>query len=197
MRDLMRLGVISDTHGLFDEAIPSIFKGVEAIIHAGDIGRIEVIERLEQIAPVFAVEGNNDSFGVYPEERIQDWAGYLILIRHIFGELHQLRKAERKRIEELQPDLVVFGHSHRPYHEMLGETMLFNPGSAGPRRFSLPRTVGLLLLRRNAAKGQIISLDQIVSGAPNQSFGVNWKWTDRENLSSSSRRRVQGSSKSR
>ena len=159
MRDLMKLGVISDTHGLFDEAIPSIFKGVDAIIHAGDIGRIEVIERLEQIAPVFAVEGNNDSFGVYPEERIEEWGDYLVLIRHIFGELHQLRKADRERIENLQPDLVVFGHSHRPYNAMLGETILFNPGSAGPRRFSLPRTVGLLTLRRNTGTGEIISLD--------------------------------------
>jgi len=155
----MRLGVISDTHGLFDEAIPAIFKGVNAIIHAGDIGRIEVIKRLEQIAPVFAVEGNNDSFGIYPEERIENWAGYRVLIRHIFGELHQLRKADRLRIADLCPHLVVFGHSHRPYNEMLGETILFNPGSAGPRRFSLPRTVGLLSLRRNGAKAQIISLE--------------------------------------
>jgi putative phosphoesterase len=159
MRDLMKLGVISDTHGLFDEAIPSIFKGVDAIIHAGDIGRIEVVERLEQIATVFAVEGNNDSFGVYPEERVEEWGDYLILIRHIFGELHQLRKAERKIIEELKPHFVVFGHSHRPYCEMVGQTTLFNPGSAGPRRFSLPRTVGLLTLRRNQGKGEIISLD--------------------------------------
>src|SRR5262245_16746430 len=159
MRALMKLGVISDTHGLFDEAIPSIFKGVDAIIHAGDIGKIEVIERLEQIAPVLAVEGNNDSFGVYPEERIEDCADYLILIRHIFGELHQLRKADRERIKNLRPDLVVFGHSHRPYNAMLGETILFNPGSAGPRRFLLPRTVGLLSLRRNGAKGQIIKID--------------------------------------
>lgn len=159
MRDLMKLGVISDTHGLFDEAIPSIFKGVDAIIHAGDIGSIEVVERLEQIANVFAVEGNNDSFGVYPEERIEEWGDYLMLIRHIFGELHQLRKAERKIIEELKPDFVVFGHSHRPYCETVGQTTLFNPGSAGPRRFSLPRTVGLLTLRRNRSKGEIISLD--------------------------------------
>ena|SRR5215510_3219067 len=159
MRALIKLGVISDTHGLFDEAIPSIFKGVDAIIHAGDIGKIEVIERLERIAPVFPVEGNNDSFGVYPEERIEEWGHCLVLIRHIFGELHQLRKAERQIIEDLQPDIVVFGHSHRPYYEMVGQTTLFNPGSAGPRRFSLPRTVGLLTLRRNSGKGEIISLD--------------------------------------
>jgi putative phosphoesterase len=155
----MRLGVISDTHGLFDEAVLPIFKGVNAIIHAGDIGKLEVIARLEQIAPVFAVEGNNDSFGVFPEERIENWAGYRVLIRHIFGELHQLRKADRQRIADLQPHLVVFGHSHRPYNDALGKTMLFNPGSAGPRRFSLPRTVGLLTLRRSGAKAQIVTLD--------------------------------------
>ncbi|MFY9609660.1 MAG: metallophosphoesterase family protein [Blastocatellia bacterium] len=65
----MKIGVISDTHGLFDESITSIFARVDAMIHAGDIGQLEVIARLEKIAPVFAVEGNNDSFGRFPLER--------------------------------------------------------------------------------------------------------------------------------
>ena len=62
----VKIGVISDTHGLFDESIVSIFAGVDLIIHAGDIGKLEVIARLEEIAPVIAVEGNNDSFGRFP-----------------------------------------------------------------------------------------------------------------------------------
>jgi hypothetical protein len=154
----LKIGVISDTHGLFDESIESIFAGVDAIIHAGDIGRLEVITRLEAIAPVFAVEGNNDSFGRFPAQRVEELHGHRILVRHIFGELHQLRTSDRQMVDELQPHVVVFGHSHRPYEQMLGGALLFNPGSAGPRRFSLPRTVGILSLDGEKPKSQIINL---------------------------------------
>lgn len=155
----MRIGVISDTHGLFDESIRSIFDGVEAIIHAGDIGKLEVIKRLEEIARVLAVEGNNDSFGNFPNERLEELAGRRVMIRHIFGELHQLREGDRRMVEEIQPDVIVFGHSHRPYQQVLGRTLLLNPGSAGPRRFSLPRTVGILSLEPSVAEARIINLD--------------------------------------
>lgn len=155
----MRLGIISDTHGLFDDAIATIFAGVDRIIHAGDIGKLEVIKRLEQVAPVIAVEGNNDWFGQFPTERIEEFEGQRVMIRHIFGELHQIEAADKKLIAKLQPNIVIFGHSHRPYNEMLYDTMLFNPGSAGPRRFSLPRTVGMLTIRESQTEAQIISLD--------------------------------------
>ena len=155
----MRIGVISDTHGMFDGTVVELFDGVEAIIHAGDIGKLEVISRLEQIAPVIAVEGNNDWFNRFPTESIRKLAGHTVLIRHIFGELHQLRDEERKVLDRVRPDVVVFGHSHRPYVEKIGRTILFNPGSAGPRRFSLPRTVGLLSLEENHVDAEIIRLD--------------------------------------
>ena len=155
----MKIGVISDTHGLFDKSVESIFNGVELIIHAGDIGKLEVITRLEEIAPVLAVEGNNDSFGLFPIERTEHLSNRLVLIRHIFGELHQLRASDKGMIERIRPDVVVFGHSHRPYQQMLGDTLLFNPGSAGPRRFSLPRTVGLLSLDTAPPAAQIVKLD--------------------------------------
>jgi putative phosphoesterase len=153
------IGVISDTHGLFDQSIVSIFKGVDAIIHAGDIGKLEVIDRLEEIAPVFAVEGNNDSFRRFPVERLETLAGRPVFIRHIFGELHQLKQSDRKMVEQVQPHVVVFGHSHRPYQQMLNHTLMLNPGSAGPRRFSLPRTVGILSLTRAGAAAEIRRLD--------------------------------------
>lgn len=155
----MKVGVISDTHGLFDKAVASIFAGVDAIIHAGDIGKIEVIHRLEEIAPVLAVEGNNDWFAAYPTERVEQLAGHRVMIRHIFGELHQIDESDRTLVARLQPDVVIFGHSHRPYNEVLGRTLLFNPGSAGPRRFSLPRTVGLLNLEEARPHARIISLE--------------------------------------
>jgi putative phosphoesterase len=156
----LKLGIISDTHGLYDEAVSDIFAGVDAIVHAGDIGKLDIIHRLEQIAPVFAVEGNNDWFGVYPTERVEEINGRRILIRHIFGELHQLDRAAHAVIETERPDILIFGHSHRPYREQLGGTLLFNPGSAGPRRFKLPRTVGLLTLTRSGVEAEIISLEE-------------------------------------
>jgi uncharacterized protein len=155
----LKLGVISDTHGLFDEAVNRVFAGVDAILHAGDIGKLEVIERLEAIAPVFAVEGNNDWFGTYPTERLEAWNGQRVLIRHIFGELHQLDQAAYQVLETMRPDVLVFGHSHRPYQQQVNGTLLLNPGSAGPRRFTLPRTVGLLSLEPASITAEIISLD--------------------------------------
>jgi len=155
----VRIGVISDTHGLFDESISSIFDGVDVIIHAGDIGKLEVIKRLQTIAPVLAVNGNNDDFSEFPDERLEVLGGRRVMIRHIFGELHQLKDRDKKLIEQIRPEILVFGHSHRPYQHMLDTTMLFNPGSAGPRRFSLPRTVGMLTLESAAAESRIISLD--------------------------------------
>ena len=154
----MRLGIIADTHGVFDPAIPTLFAGVDKIIHAGDIGKLDVIDRLEAIAPVIAVEGNNDWFATYPTERVEELAGHRIMICHIFGERHQLDAPERQLLERLQPHVVIFGHSHRPYCERLGQTLLFNPGSAGPRRFSLPRAVGRLTLTGMKAEAEIIHL---------------------------------------
>ena len=159
----MRLGLISDTHGLFDASLPEIFASVDLIVHAGDIGKIEVIERLERIAPVLAVEGNNDWFNRFPAERLEQIAGRRIVIRHIFGELHQIGQPERAMVEHLRPDLLIFGHTHRPYRDSLGDTILINPGSAGPRRFKLPRTVGLLNIEEGEEDGgiecEIINLD--------------------------------------
>ena len=155
----MRIGVISDTHGLFDESVTSIFQGVDAIIHAGDVGKLEVIERLSTIAQVFAVRGNNDTSLKLPDELVEELSGLRIMIRHIFGELHQLKPGDKTLVEKLRPDIIIFGHSHRPYQQMLGRTMLFNPGSAGPRRFSLPRTVGILAVTPTGPETQIINLD--------------------------------------
>jgi putative phosphoesterase len=155
----VRIGVVSDTHGRFDPAIPRLFRGVDGIVHAGDIGGLEVIRALEGIAPVFAVEGNNDPGDRFPLERLERLGGRSVLVRHVFGELHQLRAADRALVGRLRPDVVVFGHSHRPYLARLGRTLLFNPGSAGPRRFALPRTVGLLRLGPDRIDARILGLD--------------------------------------
>jgi uncharacterized protein len=155
----VRLGVVSDTHGRFDPAIPRLFRGVDAILHAGDVGAPAVIRELAAIAPVLVVGGNIDRPGRFPVERVETLGGRRVLLTHVFGERHQLGAAERARLARLAPDVVVFGHSHRPYRARLGPVLLFNPGSAGPRRFSLPRTVGLLTIGRRRVLARILSLD--------------------------------------
>ncbi len=161
-RTAVRLGVVADTHGRLDPAIIVLFRGVDAIVHAGDIGSPEVIRGLEAVAPVLAVEGNNDvgwAAGRFPVERVERLGGRRVLVRHVFGELHQLGEAERALVARLAPDVVIFGHSHRPYRARLGRTLLFNPGGAGPRRFSLPRTVGLLRLAPGSIRARVLALD--------------------------------------
>ena len=145
-RRAIRIGVIADTHGLFDPAVRRHFKGVDHILHAGDIGDRSVIEQLERIASVTAVSGNvddNEQSG-FPSEVVIELAGRRIAIRHILYEDGKLTKEGRAFLQENQPDLCIFGHTHRPKVEWFGKTLLFNPGSAGPQRFNLSRAVGTL-----------------------------------------------------
>ena len=155
-----RIGVIADTHGLFDPVIRRHFRGVDHILHAGDIGNRSVIEQLEQIAPVTAVSGNIDEDGrtVFPSEAVIELAGLRIAIRHILYEGGKLRKDGRTFLDRKRPDICVFGHTHQPKTEWFGKTLLFNPGSAGPKRFTLPRGIGLLRLRAAEVTPQLISL---------------------------------------
>ncbi len=149
-RRAIRIGVIADTQGLFDPAIRRHFRGVDHILHAGDIGDRAVIEQLEQIAPVTAVSGSIDYDGQceFPSETVIDLAGRRITIRHILYEGGKLTKDGRAFLDRERPDICVFGHTHQPKAEWFGDTLLFNPGSAGPKRFKLPRGVGILALTR-------------------------------------------------
>ena len=149
-RRAIRIGVIADTHGLFDPAIRRHFRGVDHILHAGDIGDRSVIEQLEQIAPVTAVSGNvdDDEQSGFPSEAVIELAGRRIAIRHILYEGGKLTKDGRAFLEREQSDICVFGHTHQPKTEWFGKTLLFNPGSAGPKRFKLPRGLGVLVMAR-------------------------------------------------
>jgi uncharacterized protein len=141
----VKIGVISDTHGFFDPRIPSIFEGVEHILHAGDIGDRAIIRQLAKIAPVTAVLGNNDA-GLEPEFKeteVIELADRKFLIHHIV-DVHELQENIRPIIEREAPDVVVFGHSHKPYCREIGTTLYFNAGYAGRPRFTLERTVALL-----------------------------------------------------
>lgn len=151
----IRIGVIADTHGLFDPAILLHFQHLDHIIHAGDIGRRSVIEQLEMIAPVTAVSGNVDGYeeSGFPTEAIIKLNSFRIAIRHVVFEAGKLTKEGKTFLDRTQPDICIFGHTHQPKHEWLEDTLLFNPGSAGPRGFTLPRGIGLITIGEGKASG--------------------------------------------
>jgi putative phosphoesterase len=139
----LKIGVISDTHNHFDARIPALFAGVNHILHGGDIGLPWVILELESLAPVTAVLGNNDEGLAFKETEIVELAQRKFLIHHIVDP-HRPAEPLRRRIVNENPDVVVFGHSHRPFNEVLGSTLYFNPGYAGKMRFGQPRSVAIL-----------------------------------------------------
>ena len=156
----MRIGVVSDTHGVFDRAIVRHFAGVDRILHAGDIGRREVIEQLEAIAPVTVVSGNVDGFeaGGFPVEQVIELAGHRIALHHRLYEKGKLTRDGAHFLSRTNPAICLYGHSHQPKAEWRDGVLLFNPGSAGPKRFHLPRAIGLLLLDGEAIDAQHITL---------------------------------------
>ena len=150
------LGVISDTHGLLRPQAVEALRGVAHILHAGDIGAPEVLEELRKLAPVTAVRGNVDTAswarGI-PLNQVVEIEGESIYMLHILAEL------------DLKPEaagfgVVVYGHSHKPSSEVKNGVLYFNPGSAGPKRFKLPVTVGKLMLEAGVARGEIVVLGE-------------------------------------
>jgi putative phosphoesterase len=139
----MRIGVISDTHNFFDPKIPDLFAGMEHILHAGDVGQNQIILKLEQIAPVTAVIGNTDSGLPYSQTELVELAGRKFLVHHIVSP-RELTEPLKLRIQRERLDAVVFGHTHLPFSEVIGQTLFFNPGYAGRSRFGLPRSVAIL-----------------------------------------------------
>ena len=150
----MRIGLISDTHGLLRPEALDALAGVDEIIHAGDVGGPEVIEGLRALAPVHAVRGNNDH-GSWAEELplrlLLTLGGVRVLV------LHDVKELAADRAEE-PFDVIVAGHSHKPAIAERGGVLLVNPGSAGPRRFKLPVTVGYLTIEHGSARAAIRDL---------------------------------------
>jgi len=140
---MIKIGVISDTHGYLDEKIPELFAGVDHILHAGDIGLPWLILKLEEIAPVTAVLGNNDVGMDFKETEIIELDGRKFLMNHIV-DIAAPDDAINRRIIRENPDVVVFGHSHKRWCQTINKTLYFNPGYAGKPRFKLPRSVAIL-----------------------------------------------------
>ena len=148
----MKLGLISDTHGFLDPRLTRIFRGVDHILHAGDIGPDFLIAQLESIAPVTAVLGNNDSSLLFnlTESLVltqKSENGVLakckFLIHHIVSP-RALTDELRTRIAQEKPDAFVFGHSHKQFCERIDGVLFVNPGYAGKPRFGAERSVALL-----------------------------------------------------
>ena len=151
------LGLISDTHGLVRESALASLAGVSHIVHAGDVGRAEVLDRLRAVAPVTAVRGNVDDAlaPMLPEVATVELEGALVVVAHVRDTA--VAAAARRRRHDL-PCLVVFGHSHRATVETIGDLLLVNPGSAGPRRFGLPITLALARVEDGRPRAEIVTL---------------------------------------
>lgn len=156
----MKVGLISDTHGILRPEVWEHFAGVEHILHAGDIGPMGILTELQTIAPVTAVWGNTDDWdirGRVPEMAHTEIAGVQVVVLH--G--HQLGSPTAKKAAAAFPNagLVLFGHSHRPEIERVGSVLAVNPGSAGPPRFGGPVTLGIANLQDGTVDAQLITLN--------------------------------------
>lgn len=148
------VGVISDTHGIMRPDALDALMGCDFIIHAGDVGDPQILDQLEAIAPVHAVRGNVD-YGALaerlPDDALVTWRGKHLYVYHILDNL------------PLDPaaagfHAVIYGHSHKPDIAHKDGVLFFNPGSAGPRRFDLPLSVGRLTVENDQLKADLIML---------------------------------------
>ncbi len=153
----MKLGLISDTHDYLDPRIPELFAGVDHILHAGDVGRSLLIVELEQIAPVTAVTGNTDEGLTLRETELVTLGGKKFLIHHIVTPGVGSPRIDR-RLRDDAPDVVMFGHTHKPFAQQVGNILYFNPGYAGRQRFELPRSVAVMEIARGKISHRFLML---------------------------------------
>lgn len=150
---MFRIGIISDTHGLLRPQAERGLTGVDHIIHAGDIGRPDIVDALRWIAPVTAIRGNVDRgewARDYPDTNLVRLAGKSIYV------LHDLKTLKAERGAGI--DVIISGHSHVPKIDTVGGVLYLNPGSAGPRRFKLPITLATLELTPDGMRPEIHDL---------------------------------------
>lgn len=155
---MIRIGVVSDTHGaLHGDVVPHLV-GVDEIIHAGDIGDQHVIEQLEEAAPVHVVTGNVDWGSMldhtYPKILFREAGKLHIFVKHIGGK----PAAWYPRLPEPQPDIAICGHSHRPLCERFNGVLFLNPGAAGRPRFGQGGSIAILTIEGSNAAAEIIHL---------------------------------------
>ncbi len=179
----MKLAVLSDTHGYVDPRLKELLEGVDGILHAGDVGSKEVLDELRALAPVHAVRGNVDApelklppslTGTFdgvqvevlhtlpvPQSELAHWADGALL-----GRMQPERRDAFLKMFGDATRVVVFGHSHQPCLLTLSHTLFFNPGSCGPKRFSLPRVAGFLEIFPRGVRGSLVSLEREIEKLP-------------------------------
>jgi len=163
-----RFGLVSDTHGLFRPLLEEVLRGVEGILHAGDVGGPEVLRRMRRIAPVTAVSGNVDyavaGLALPAFERVELY-GLRVLITHYVGAPDFSLPPVAKAINTYRPGLVVSGHTHRPEIRRQEGILYVNPGSCGPRRLDLPIACAILTLtERSGAPKFVVTVHDLESG---------------------------------
>jgi putative phosphoesterase len=198
MSATVRVGLVSDTHGLFDRRLPELLAGCDLILHAGDIVEPGILDELARIAPVHAVRGNNDTgraFRALPEVAVVDVGDLKALLVHVAGTSGRLSSAVHEALSRHRAHLLVHGHSHRPLIRLLPSSeiasaapgvdagrsqplrdgvLLVNPGSAGPRRFRLPRSAGLLEVRGRSAEVRLFDLASARLSPLGSPVGASW-----------------------
>ena len=149
----MKIGVISDTHGLLREELLEILRGCDCILHGGDINNQDVLDTLEQIAPVYAVRGNNDKeWAVHlPHDLTVQLEDLKIFIVHNKKEIQNL---------PLDADIVIFGHSHKYFEQVIDGKLWLNPGSCGKRRFGQEISFAVLSIDGGSYQVQKVVLPQ-------------------------------------
>jgi len=152
---MLRIGLISDTHGLLRPEASTFLHGCAHIVHAGDVGKQKILQELSAIAPTTAVRGNNDA-GPWAETLAQrELLRFGEIFLYLIHDLSQL---------EIDPQaagvgVVISGHSHQPVIRERGDVLYVNPGSAGPRRFKLPVSIGEILISGRSVTPRIVELD--------------------------------------
>jgi uncharacterized protein len=179
----LKIGLISDTHGLYDPRLAEALQGSDVILHAGDVGSADVLDQVRLIAPVHAVRGNVDGpDNGWPLSLTITLTGVIIHILHVLPAAqsdlvqwarsaetsgHLPRPAERfLRGFDPSVEVVMFGHSHSPCLLVFGGVLWVNPGSAGPKRFKLPRTCATLKIAGDRIAAAVHSLDGRLDGLP-------------------------------
>jgi putative phosphoesterase len=157
----MRLGVISDTHGLLRPEVFEVFRDVDHILHGGDVGPPEILAELEAVAPVTAVYGNTDDWDLrsrLPQVATLELDGFEIVVTH--GDQFGSPTPDSVQAAFPSAEIIVFGHTHRPILTLVDIVVtVMNPGGAGPRRFNLPPSVGILELEPGIPpRGRLVPL---------------------------------------
>lgn len=155
----MTLGILSDTHDRLPNGLGRHFAGVDRIVHAGDVCHPDLIVELSLLAPVTVVAGNNDHHPGWRPTEVFEWAGRRVLVHHIVQPGRPSAEV-RDAMRRARPDIVIFGHTHQPFCQVVDGVLYLNPGSAGQSRRGVPLSVCLLQANGSGLETKFIPVSQ-------------------------------------